>query len=364
MGKREFLLIGAFLALGFVVYGLTAPASRPEQRGFSVRRLLREIHADVGGGSRAAFQHKASSLAGPEVSRLRLGGYRGRLTQLGGDSDEVAGEYRGEVTGADDGLAKARANEAQVSFKRNGDVLEAVVSAGDDRHGERQLVLRLPRRMAVELEASGGPIEIRNVAGVRMTIVRADLVLQDVGGEVTGEQRSGELEVHGAGDIRLMLRNVDARIDRIAGQVSIDSLDGDLQLTAIDGGSRITARRTDVQVNEPGGAIEVSGTDGSVRIEDLDVPARVDGRRVDVTIIMKAPTPVDVTTTDDSIELTMPGEGGVTIDAVATDGRVESTDESIELTGDEREHRARAMLDGGGPAITLRASRGSISLKK
>jgi len=56
--------------------------------------------------------------------------------------------------------------------------------------------------------------------------------------------------------------------------------------------------------------------------------------------------------------------GGYTLDAIATDGGISSDDGSIKVTGDDREKRVAGPMRGGGPALTIRTTRGRIDLRK
>jgi hypothetical protein len=48
---------------------------------------------------------------------------------------------------------------------------------------------------------------------------------------------------------------------------------------------------------------------------------------------------------------------------VATDGRIRIDDDGIKPTGSESEQRATGAVRGGGPTITLRATRADINLR-
>ena len=60
MGKRELLLIGAFLLVGAAVYYATAPPGTPNQQGFSVSRILDSVRRELH-GNRASSEVKSTT---------------------------------------------------------------------------------------------------------------------------------------------------------------------------------------------------------------------------------------------------------------------------------------------------------------
>ena len=78
--------------------------------------------------------------------------------------------------------------------------------------------------------------------------------------------------------------------------------------------------------------------------------------------IISAPAPVTIYNTGENIVVTAP-PGGYALDAVATEGRLTLEDGNFKPAG-EGEQRVTGAVRGGGPTLTLRATRGEIRVRK
>jgi hypothetical protein len=71
---------------------------------------------------------------------------------------------------------------------------------------------------------------------------------------------------------------------------------------------------------------------------------------------------VTIYSTAQDIHITPP-PGSYTLDAVATDGHISISDGTLKPTASETEQRAAGPIRGGGPALTLRATRADINVR-
>jgi hypothetical protein len=101
----------------------------------------------------------------------------------------------------------------------------------------------------------------------------------------------------------------------------------------------------------------------------LRTEARIDGRNTEIDVVMDRAVPMAVYNEgDQAIELTPP-PGGYRLDVLAREGRltppelVRDLGLSITTSDDGKETRAAGAVAGGGPTITLRATRGDIVLR-
>src|SRR5690349_19762252 len=133
MGKRELLLIGVFLVLGMGVYQMTAPPPKPGQEGFSFGRLFSHIRAEIQGeDARAPVDRKAQRAVDASVTRLNLPEFRGMLTVVGEDRQDVEVELRGVMAGLEDKIAKARADATQLTLEPEEDELTINISRPEE----------------------------------------------------------------------------------------------------------------------------------------------------------------------------------------------------------------------------------------
>ena len=121
------------------------------------------------------------------------------------------------------------------------------------------LEIRLPRRLALDVEDGSGDSEIRFIDG--------DLQLEDGSGDILLEEIGGSVEIDdGSGDMILT---------DLKGKVKIDDGSGDIELK--NSGA-------DVMVEDGSGEIRIFQVMGSVEIDDGSGDIIIDGVEKDVTI--------------------------------------------------------------------------------
>jgi hypothetical protein len=121
------------------------------------------------------------------------------------------------------------------------------------------LEVRLPRRLALDVEDGSGDIEIRSMDnGLELEDGSGDVHLEGIGGTVEIDDGSGDLDLAG-----------------LKGEVKIDDGSGDIELKGAGG---------DVSIEDGSGQIEVYDVRGSVEIDDGSGDIIIDGVEQDVTI--------------------------------------------------------------------------------
>jgi hypothetical protein len=110
--------------------------------------------------------------------------------------------------------------------------------------------------------------------------------------------------------------------------------------------------------------IRVNAVGGSVRLAGVSADVRVDGRDTEVEVTMARPAPVAISNDgDEPLQLTLP-IGGLDLDAIAMHGRIIIIPEGLletKTTGPEQ--RATGSIAGGGPTVSVRSSRGEITVR-
>jgi hypothetical protein len=364
MGKRELVLILSFVVVGAVVYQLTAPAATEGQSGFSISRIIDRFRSEIR-GNRVMGQSRSEATApvAPGMRVLRVLDVRGTLTAIGEDRDDVAVELVARAYGPDQPEADALAGKMTLRLVVEKEGLGLSVAIPENLRRYRvELTVRLPSRLTLDYECIGGKVEVRDVAAVRMRNVRTDATFAGIPGEIRGEQRDGELRIQDAGSLSLTARRVEVRIGRLKGESSIEAVDGDIEIETAGGPLRLETRRAEIEVNELLGPLRAVATDGRVRLGAVSAEARVEAQRATVVVRLRKAVALDLVTTDDPIEVEVPAAIGVTVDATTTDGRIEIDGGAIEVTGGESQRRANGALNGGGPTIELRATRGDIRI--
>jgi hypothetical protein len=164
--------------------------------------------------------------------------------------------------------------------------------------------------------------------------------------------------------LKLNARNSRGTIAHISGTLAIDAIGGELALSDVTGPLEIEGRNTDIRiasVKALKGPLRVNSTGGEIRIDGLRTEARLDGRNTAIDVILAAPAPVTIYNLGD-IRVTAP-PGGYALDAGATEGHL-NIDDGDNKPSEGNDPHASGPVRGGGPALTLRSTRGNITVRK
>ena len=178
----------------------------------------------------------------------------------------------------------------------------------------------------------GGTLTIEDVAAMKLNTRGSAVVLKNVKGEAVLQVQAGEL-----------------RAESLVGPVDVESNGTRLRLDNLGG------TRTPLRINAVG---------GSVTLDGLRTETRIDGRDTRIEVAIAQPAPIAIyNEADEPMDVTLP-TGGFKLDALTTDGRLTVATGLPEVKTNENEQRAAGAVGGGGPTITLRASRGNITVKR
>lgn len=380
MGKRELLLIVSFVIAGVVLYEISAPATAP---GASFGGIIQNIKRHLQ-GNRATAEARSTAIqsVGHDVRELRINLGQTELTIVGEDRNDIAADLTVSARGYDDAEAKGAAEGYRLTFDA---VPEAIIlSVGgwrspgapgtavrerrlDNRGGPVRLTLSLkvPRRLRLRLEPSGGRLQITGVAGVDAMGSRGDVKISSVAERVSLTHAAGSLALDHLGALKLNARGSRGSIAHVNGLLSIESVSGELTISDVKGPIDIQSRGTDYRLeNLPAlqPPVKIDAVSGRLRIDGLRTEARIDGRNTEIDVTLARAAPVTIYSTGDDIDVTAP-PGGYTVDAIATEGRLSVSDGDLAPTGDENEKQLKGAVRGGGPTITLRATRAGITLR-
>jgi hypothetical protein len=366
MGKRELVLIAIFVVLGVIVYQFTAAPLAPGQQGFSLGRMVQTVRRGVAGGrAHATVETTRTEALDPATTELRVNVRTLNLTVAGEDRADVAFDLKVDSNGIDEADAKRLASAAVLKFDRGGGLGVSIEFPADGSQ-QAALTIRMPRRVALRVENKSGPAQISNVASADIRGNRGDTTVTSVPGAVTLAHFRGALKIDEVGSLRLTGIGGSGTIAHVRGTTSVDVVGSDLTFTDITGPLDLKGRTTDVRlrgIEALKGPLRLDMQAGLLEIDGLRVETRVDGRGTEMRLGLARAVPLTVYNTGEDISVT-PAPGGYTLDAIATDGDLRIEDGSLKPSGDDREKRAAGPVRGGGPTITLRTTRGNISVKK
>ena len=236
-----------------------------------------------------------------------LGAQRGEVTaQRAGQANAAgartariearAGSLR--ITGRD-GLTEVRASgtarassrslleQIRLTVERRGEVAYVVVetpelrgswSDDDDEHASLDLVVEVPKALALDVEDRSGELEIRGVGPLDLVDNSGDATIEGVGGRLRVRDGSGELRIRDVrGDVTLEDGSGGIHLNTIRGSVTVErDGSGELEADDVTGSIRIDSKGSgSVDVAHVGGDFVVSRK-GTGSIEHRDVKGRVD----------------------------------------------------------------------------------------
>jgi hypothetical protein len=369
MGKRELLLIGAFLLLGMGVYHVTAPPPKPGQEGLSIGRLLRHIRSEIQGENAEAHVIRNSRQeVDPEISRLVLIDHRGSLKLIGEDRADITAELTATAFGLDDSTAHQRATEIQLKFEPDGEEMKVRATRPSESRRSRMavLTLRVPARLACSLEFRG-EAEVNNVAEVKLLTARGKALIRDVP-VVEGELTNGALEITHARVVDVKTERAEVRIEKVAETLTLEAVRGSVRLRHIGGKTTLKLERVDAEAEALVGEANIHAASGSLTMRGIAAPVEISGESVSLELTMAAAVPISASTSGEELQVELP-PSGVTLDALAEDGRVRlpqgvvPAKEEAEDQGGEGGRHVKTDIHGGGPTLRLRNEHADIVIR-
>jgi hypothetical protein len=213
--------------------------------------------------------------------------------------------------------------------------------------GKARIAVDLPKGTAVELDASGGGIELSGLeAAVRARSSGGSVKVAGVHGEVSLSSSGGPVEardVHGATRLTSSGGGVTAQaidgtlfVDTSGGPASIDTVSGELTASSSGGGVQVAGAAGRVKAGSSGGPVRVGFTAGNSKGGEISSS----GGGVTVTLDPAARLDVDAESSGGSVRADIP----LTVHGA--------------IVGDKLHGR----LNGGGALLKLRSSAGGITI--
>lgn len=365
MGKRELLLIGAFLVVGLVTWRLTAPRGEPGARGFSLQRMLDNLRSGLQSQDTPA-EVTASVTAGapPAVTRVDAGEFSGPLVVEGVEGDEVIAELRGTVFGADEAQAKAFAAATTLSVETATDTVRLGLEHPEMRRSPRlELKLRVPQRLVVQITMRGGRLEARRLGGLEFDARRTTVVVDAVRGVVKGNQRDGELEISDVDTVDLSTRRVDVRVERVSGSVKVEAVEGNWLVRDVAGGVTLESEQADLSLERLAGSLTFNASDGHLTVRDEVGDVRGESRRCRLTFRVTGPGTLDVTAEDAPVELQLDAAIGARYDLRVEDATVRAPEGTLRIDTRESVTEASGTIGQGQRTVKVRSRRGDVTVR-
>lgn len=384
MGKRELLLVAVFALVGFGVYRFTAPPADPSKPGFSFSRLLDNVRREIRGQRESAEGRKTITLPVAEsVREIRLAAGTTAVTIVGEDRKDIQAELFVRSSGYDKAEAEGYVRATHDLFKSDEAGALLILTVGYPSGGRQSgtLTLKVPAHLGLRLDGKSGTFTATNLASIAIGTSRGATTISKVSGAVSINQRGAALMIDDVGSLRLQTAaGVNGRISNVKEDTTLNLQGGELRGSHFAGGLEVEARNVELileQLDKVRGPVRINAAGGELTVRGLRAEARIDGRATEIIVDQLDAVPLAIYNEgSDPVELTTPA-GGFKLDALAVNGSITLDEkmpkDTLVITapagegqpdaGARRESRASGSVRGGGPTITIRASRGGILLK-
>ena len=302
----------------------------------------------VAGAARAETEdHLQKTFTVSPGGKLTVDVNVGSIEVTASDRKDVSIEVFRKVSargfGGDAEKEKAELKNQEVTFTQEGN--RVTVHAQRLKDAERvnnmsmnfRYVILVPSKFDADLKTSGGGIKVADLTG--------ELKAHTSGGSLKFTGIHGPIDGHTSG-----------------GGITLANSDGKTTVKTSGGAIRIDKHKGDIVARSSGGGISVDDVDGQVQ-------ASTSGGSVNATL-GKITGECRLETSGGGISVTVPASAALDVDAKTSAGSVHSDLPLVSGVAsskgtDERHHGSlKGKLNGGGTALVLRTSGGSINLKK
>jgi hypothetical protein len=230
-----------------------------------------------------------SEVTAPRSARVSATG--ARTAQIEARAGSLRIEGRAGITEIQArGTARASSRELleriRLTAERRGDVAYVTVELpemrgdwnDDDDHAALDLIVEVPKTLALDVEDRSGDLEIRGVGPLDLVDHSGEATIEDVGGRLRVRDGSGELRIRDVrGDVTLEDGSGGVHLRTIRGSVTVDrDGSGEFEAEDVTGSIRIDSKGSgSVDVARVGGDFVVARK-GTGSIEHRDVRGRVE----------------------------------------------------------------------------------------
>lgn len=277
----------------------------------------------------------------------------GAIDVAAGADNKVTLEAHRKIDFGDESKEKEYLGNAPIVVRKDGNVV-TIRSRGKNatywncahQETDAKYIIRVPKKSELGLRTDGGEISVSDIVG--------DLNAHTSGGRMDFAHLEGTLHGEtsgGAIEVKDCRGPID--IETSGGHISVS--DGKGRLNAHTSGGRIDVRNFsgDTEVRTSGGSLVLEKISGAL-------VGKTSGGTIQASIAGTVVGDVKLETSAGNIDLSVPPNAGLTIDADTSVGEIVSR-LPIEGTNHDREH-LRGKLNGGGKSVRLETSVGNITI--
>lgn len=214
---------------------------------------------------------------------------------------------------------------------------------------EVRYIISTPKKFNVDLKTAGGGIRVEDLTG--------DVKTRTSGGGLKFANVRGPIDGHTSGGGITLAKCVGTvKVDTSGGGIDMADGNGNASLESSGGSIRVNSHEGDVRAHTSGGGIKIEQIKGKI-------DASTSGGSVSATLAAQPSGDCRLETSAGGITVKLPETLALDIDASTSGGSVH-TDFPVTTMGELKRGRLKGKMNGGGSALVLHTSGGSIHLQK
>src|SRR3954447_1594956 len=301
-------------------------------------------------------ENVSQTLDGVPGGRLIVDVDFGTIDVAAGPDDQISVQAHRKIDSDNDAQEKEYFASTPVTVSKDGNTVTIRARRKDkDRNMnwsgrcnmDARYTVKVPKSFNSELRTGGGTIIVAEITGTMSADTSGGKLKFTHLKGATGATTSG-------GSIELNACEGPLKVDTSGGR--IDATDGNGSLEAHTSGGSIAVRdfSGDTKVETSGGRLSFENVNGKIF-------GRTSGGSISAKLKSPVPGDVNLETTAGSIEVLVPADAGLDVEAEASSGRVTS---DLPFVGTRTDRDSmKGKINGGGKSLVLRSGAGSISIK-
>ncbi len=214
------------------------------------------------------------------------------------------------------------------------------------RNDHLTVYAKVPRQFDLDVETSGGSLSVTDLEG--------DIDVRTSGGSVKLGQVTGSVMARtSGGSIQLDGSTVTADLATSGGSITVGDVAGAVKASTSGGSVRVERADGDVDVSTSGGSITLANVSGSIN-------AQTSGGSVDAEFTRQPTRDSKISTSGGSVRVEI--AQGLAFDLSAQASSGVRVDVPVEIQGRVDRNKIEGKVNGGGPALVLRASGGKVTV--
>ena len=316
----------------------------------------------------------------PTNAEVEIQNPRGDVSISAGDVGSMDVHAHQVAYASNDADANKIFNSQQAHVTVSGNAV--LVKVDGNSSGRTNLAITLPRSASVNVNTGHGGVTVAGLDGnVDAQVQHGDLETTAIGGRVHARiSNNGDFSAHEIkGDVTVEGNGGDLTISDIHGKVTIQGeYGGDIHLERADQPVHFHSSRTDMEFGRlPGDmsmtldSLHVTQVVGPVRVvthsKDIEMSqvsgdTHIEDRDARVELEMAGSYPVEVKDSKGDVEVSLPSNSNMTVDARTHNGDIVS-DFPLEISGDENK-TITGTIGKGGPKLELSTEHADLRIRK